>query len=170
MDAGSALQWKTTRHDPSVCPVGAVDNSPAIHRWGIDPCLPCPVGTLELPRHGFKRPYGTPRRLTPYDPAMNRWATVKRPSGTIGAWAGVGRSRIGIPETRCKGHSSAHPGRDISGGGPTPDSILRHLPAVRPAPPGSAIPCARPRAGAPLPRSFAGPPPRDAPGMRPRRG
>jgi hypothetical protein len=41
-----------------------------------------PGGTTETWRQTFSRPSGTTHSDLPCNPAMNRWAIIKRPSGT----------------------------------------------------------------------------------------
>jgi hypothetical protein len=67
---------------PHFCPVGTGGNSPAVYCWDATfhrSSLKSPVGTIET----FNRPYGTIAAIdSPSSPAMNRWAIVKRPSGS----------------------------------------------------------------------------------------
>ena len=67
-------------------PVGALDNSPAIYRWGRkEKASASPVGTTEDPLagHPFGRPYGTTDDpFSPVHPAVNCWAIFQRPYGT----------------------------------------------------------------------------------------
>ncbi len=51
---------------PHFCPVGTCDNSPAVHCWGRETSrfrATSPVGTAEIGRQGFNRPYGTETEL-----------------------------------------------------------------------------------------------------------
>jgi hypothetical protein len=70
---------------PDSCPGGAIEGSPALQCWDRSPpqAPGSPVGTAETRRTNFGRPYGTndAHGRSP-DPAMNRWATIKRPHGT----------------------------------------------------------------------------------------
>jgi len=52
------------------CPGGALENSPAIHRW-VDGsrCLGGPVGTLETSHSWFNCPYGTRRIAVNWHPS-----------------------------------------------------------------------------------------------------
>ena len=68
---------------PPIRPGGTLDSSPAIHRWayGESDRLFRPGRTAEWP--AFGRPYGTcwGRLKRSGDPAVNCWATIKRPYG-----------------------------------------------------------------------------------------
>src|SRR5271157_2554318 len=67
-----------------LCPGGALENSPAIYRWvRIRQCVSSPGGTVETSWvahvQSSLRDY---RFIRVSNPAINRWAILKRPSGT----------------------------------------------------------------------------------------
>jgi hypothetical protein len=66
------------------CPVGTSENSPAIHRWELSGVkFGSPVGTIEASHtNNSVVPTGLPEYVDVSYPAMNRWATTSRPSGT----------------------------------------------------------------------------------------
>lgn len=78
------MQWRTIKRDSgrfSNCPEGTCENSPAIHRWAMDSHKPSPVGTAEIFTHVMpvSRPLRDYAGCNDLLPAMNRWATIKRP-------------------------------------------------------------------------------------------
>ena len=92
------------------CPVGATDNSPALQCWERGNMTQRsgerPGGTPEGHRGICMRPSGTRPDIfiAPY-PAMNRWATVGRPSGT------KSRKRR-LPAPAHNGRLEAYPAKD----------------------------------------------------------
>ena len=67
------------------CPGGALENSPAIYRWERNSARPYPVPEGRLNPASvasFSRPSGTIGIARLFNPAINRWAIVKSPSGT----------------------------------------------------------------------------------------
>jgi hypothetical protein len=87
--------------------------------------IPSPVGTVERVTRGiFNRPYGTSNVfLCPADPAINRWAIIKSPSGASakGTYHSLISSGNGCPQdcrvcsVAPKGRSSHSPGLPRSG-------------------------------------------------------
>ena len=77
------------------CPVGASENSPAIYRRDdVGGLEPSPVGTIE--RVGPSAvPTGLGSLANTAFPAMNRWATVRCPSGTRRRRAREGLQDVG---------------------------------------------------------------------------
>jgi hypothetical protein len=62
--------------------------------------LTSPVGTAEMELQWFNRPYGTEAeaRCGPFHPAMNRWAIVKRPSGSKALPSGLRTTKSMQPD------------------------------------------------------------------------
>jgi hypothetical protein len=83
MENNQSPQMSTHGRSAVLRPAGTFDNSPVIHRWETESRhgVPVPEGRL----NGSIVPPGRPNGQAIGNPAMNRWATITRPSGATAA-------------------------------------------------------------------------------------
>jgi len=110
-------------------PLGATENSPAIHRWDhrLHPSL-VPKGRLKhLSFTLFNHPYGTDHQRATASPAVNCWAIFNGPSRTIQAIENRSRTHATSPQPLLSAASSQTPATHLDVGAEAPEFTLEDL-------------------------------------------